>query len=88
MTTKLDLDHVIMYVYADSAGPAVCGVGLRPLDWWDCGFESLYGHECSYLVRRVRSITIWKSNFVISVRLSVRMINSAPTERIFAEFGT
>jgi len=29
---------------------AVKGVGLRPLDWWDCGFESRRGHGCLSLV--------------------------------------
>jgi hypothetical protein len=28
------------------SGPAVYGVSLRPLICWDCGLESLQGHEC------------------------------------------
>ena len=30
-----------------AGGRTVCGVRLRPLDCWDCGFESRRGHGCS-----------------------------------------
>jgi hypothetical protein len=35
---------------ADPSGRAVKDVGLRPLAYWDCGFESRLGHECLSLV--------------------------------------
>jgi len=35
---------------AHSGGRAVYGVGLKPLDGWDRGFESRRGHGCSFLV--------------------------------------
>ena len=38
------------YLLADSNGRAVNGVGLRPLAYWDCGFESHRGHECLSVV--------------------------------------
>jgi hypothetical protein len=33
-------------------------VGLRPLDFWDCGFESRRGHGCLYLVSVIRYISL------------------------------
>jgi hypothetical protein len=46
--------HVSIYVsiqlHADSSGRAAKGVGLRPLAYWDCGFESRWGHGCLSLV--------------------------------------
>jgi hypothetical protein len=33
---------------------AVKGVGLQPLDFWDCGFESLRKHGYSFVVFLVR----------------------------------
>jgi hypothetical protein len=37
-----------MYIiYADQSGRMVQGLGLRPLACWDCGFESLQGHDVS-----------------------------------------
>ena len=36
--------------HADSGGRAVCGVGLRPLACWDCGFESRRVQGCLSLV--------------------------------------
>jgi len=31
--------------------PIPVGIGLRPLDCWDCRFESRWGHGClSYLL--------------------------------------
>jgi hypothetical protein len=35
---------------ADPTGRAVKGVGLRPLAYWDCGFESQVGHVSLSLV--------------------------------------
>jgi hypothetical protein len=35
---------------ADPSGSAVSGVGLRPLAYWDCGFESHRGHGCLSVV--------------------------------------
>ena len=35
---------VIMIIITDPGGPAVQGVGLRPLACWECGLESLRGH--------------------------------------------
>jgi hypothetical protein len=35
---------------ADPSGRAVYGMGLRPLAYWDCGFESHRGHGCLFLV--------------------------------------
>ena len=35
---------------AHPSGRAVYGVGLRPLDFWDCGFESLRRHGCLSVV--------------------------------------
>ena len=37
------------------SGRAVYGVGLRPLAWCDCGFESNRGHGCLFLVSVVCS---------------------------------
>jgi len=34
----------------DASGRAVSGVGLRPLDCWDCGFESRRWNGCLSLV--------------------------------------
>ena len=34
----------------DCIGRAVCGVGLRPIACWDCGFESHWGHRGTSLV--------------------------------------
>jgi hypothetical protein len=31
--------------WADTRSHAVYGVVLRPLAWWECGFESLRGHR-------------------------------------------
>ena len=31
---------------ADFSSRAVSGVGLRPLSWWECGFESRRDHKC------------------------------------------
>ena len=38
------LGSVSNILIADPSGPAVYGVGLRPLACWDCGFESHRGH--------------------------------------------
>jgi hypothetical protein len=37
-------------VIVDPSGRAVWGVGLRPLAYWDCGFESRREHGCLFLV--------------------------------------
>jgi len=37
---------IIVCFKADPSSRAVWGVGLRPLAYWDCGFESRRGHEC------------------------------------------
>ena len=34
----------------DPSGLSVCGLGLRPLVGWDCGFESRRRHGCLSLV--------------------------------------
>ena len=36
--------------WADPSGHAVEGVGLRPLNCWDCGFEYRRGHGCLLFV--------------------------------------
>jgi len=38
---------------ADPSGRAVKAVGLQPLAFWDCSFESHWGHGCVSLVRVV-----------------------------------
>jgi hypothetical protein len=35
---------------ADSGGRSVKGLGLRPLAYRDCGFETRYGHGCPSVV--------------------------------------
>jgi len=35
---------------ANPSGHAVQGMGLRPLDCWNCGFESSLGHGCLFVV--------------------------------------
>ena len=35
-----------MVYFADPGGRAVEGVGLRPFNCWDCGFESCWAHGC------------------------------------------
>jgi hypothetical protein len=37
-------------INADPSGSAVYGVGLRPLAYWDCGFEFRPGHGCLSIV--------------------------------------
>jgi hypothetical protein len=50
----LHLTHLIRELVwaleADRGGRAVYGVGLRPLDWWNRGFKSRWGHWCPSLV--------------------------------------
>jgi hypothetical protein len=41
---------VTMLIITDTSGRAVQGVGIRPLAYWDCGFESRLGHGCLSLV--------------------------------------
>jgi hypothetical protein len=36
----------VLKLQADPSGRAFSGVGLRPLVWWDCGFESRWRHGC------------------------------------------
>jgi len=38
------------HICADPSGRALCGVRLRSLAFWDCGFENPLGHTCLYLV--------------------------------------
>jgi len=41
----------LLYHYiTDAGGPTVKGIGLHPLDCWDCGFESRWEHRYSSLV--------------------------------------
>jgi hypothetical protein len=54
----------ILVPIADPSGRAVQGVGLRPLAYWNCGFESRLWHGCLSLVSVVRcqvevSATSW-----------------------------
>jgi hypothetical protein len=42
--------YIILFIVADPSGRAVYGVGLWPLAWWDCGFESRRRHGCLSLV--------------------------------------
>ena len=45
---SFNISQVLLLVIkcADPGGRAVKGVGLRPLAFWDCGFESLREHGC------------------------------------------
>jgi hypothetical protein len=48
-------DTLLIYrpFMCNTAGPigrAVYGVGLRPLAYWDCGFESHWSHGCLFVV--------------------------------------
>jgi hypothetical protein len=43
----------VMVMLADPSGRPVWGVGLRPLAWWVCGFESRRRYRCPYLVNVV-----------------------------------
>ena len=45
--------YVYIMTNADPIGRAVWGVGLRPLAWWDYGFESRRGHGWFSLVSDV-----------------------------------
>jgi hypothetical protein len=38
------------FITADPSGRAVYVLGVRPLAYWDCGFESRRGHGCLSLV--------------------------------------
>jgi hypothetical protein len=42
-TTYCDIRNLSFAEHADR--PTVYGVGLRPLTYWDCGFESRHGHR-------------------------------------------
>lgn len=42
--------YLFMVYFADPGGRAVEDVGLRPLNCWDCGFESRLGHGCLSVV--------------------------------------
>ena len=42
--------YTSVHAGADPGGHAVYGVGLRPLDFWDCGFESRREHGCLSLM--------------------------------------
>jgi hypothetical protein len=33
-----------MYIYADPSSRAINGKGLKPMAYWDRGFESRWGH--------------------------------------------
>jgi len=41
---RLQISTPVSTVTADSGGRAVSSVGLRPLTWWNCGFECRRGH--------------------------------------------
>ena len=43
-------NFLLLYCMYDCSGLAVCGVGLRPIVCWDCGFESHGGHKGTSLV--------------------------------------
>jgi hypothetical protein len=49
------LNSAAVWIYADPSGRAIYGVGLRPLAYWNCGFESHLGHGCLSLVSVVCS---------------------------------
>ena len=42
----LGTDGVCDVFLFPSRCPCVSGIRLRPLNFWDCGFGSHYGHEC------------------------------------------
>jgi hypothetical protein len=42
------------FIHADPSGRAVKSVGVRPLAFWDCGFESRRKHGCLSVVSVVR----------------------------------
>jgi hypothetical protein len=47
---KAILDNMIIDNITDPGGRALEGVGLQPLDCWDCGFQSRRGQGCLSLV--------------------------------------
>jgi len=61
---------------ADPSGRAVQGVGLRPLAYWDCGFESHWRHECLSLVS------------VVCCQLKVSAAGWSLIQRSPTEYGT
>jgi len=67
-----DIINIIIISYP--GGPAVQGVGLRPLAYWDCGFESLRGQGYVYplgvLCCQVEVSATYRS-----------LVQSRPTER-------
>jgi len=50
-----------------SGGSAVWGVGLRPLNCRDCGFEFLWGYECSYFLFAVCYVSSGLFDGLISI---------------------
>ena len=44
---------------ADSGGRAVLGVGLQPLDCWDCGFESRSGNGCPSFICYLLCVSVY-----------------------------
>ena len=49
-TTCSFMLYCVTVICFNSTDRAVKGEGLRPLDCWDCGFESCRGHGCMSLV--------------------------------------
>jgi hypothetical protein len=54
MIIMYSANYVVSITFmADPAGPAVYGIGLRPLACWDCGFESHQVHGYLFLANVV-----------------------------------
>ena len=65
-------------IIADPSGHAIYGVGLRPLAYWDCGFESRWQHGC---LSRVSVVSCQVDVSASSWSLAQR----SPTERGVSE---
>ena len=50
ITDIIIITDITTIIITDPGGPAVQGVGLRPLACWDCGLESLRRHGYLYPV--------------------------------------
>ena len=50
LVKEIPTDRRTQRLLANRGGCTVYGVGLKRLDWWDCGFEPSWGYEYSSLV--------------------------------------
>ena len=77
--TKITSWTVIPHSVLWASGRAVYGVGLRPLAFWYCGFESHRGHGILFLVRVVCcQVEVSASGWSLAQR--------SPTDREVSEF--